>query len=37
VRERGFRLVVRLCHWILLPLKTVTGEPSATNAQSGGR
>jgi hypothetical protein len=29
--------VVRQAHWILLPLKTMTGEPSATNAQSGRR
>jgi hypothetical protein len=29
--------VVCQFHWIRFPLKTTTGEPSATNAQSGRR
>ncbi len=36
-RESGLRLVLRQSHCTVLPVETVTGEPSATNAQSGGR
>lgn len=36
-RKSGFRFVIWQSHWTLLPLKTVTSEPSAKNAQSGGR
>jgi hypothetical protein len=36
-RENWFRFLVRLPHEILLPVKTTTGEPSARNAESGGR
>jgi len=36
-RQRRFRFVVGQPHRIRSPLKTMTGEPSATNAESGRR
>ena len=36
-RQSGLRFVVGESHRILLPVNTMTGEPSATNAQSGRR
>src|ERR1700677_2750183 len=34
-RHGAFGLMVRRSHGIFLPLQTMRGEPSATNAQSG--
>jgi hypothetical protein len=36
-RESGCRFTVGQFHWILRPIRTTTGEPFATNAESGRR